>query len=231
MQTIAVYVGERRHVLEGSAVVLSRANQALATLERYKARLDEVTATLSALEVEDFVTIRDVTLVIQRHEMVRRISEEVSTFVVELGTDGRLLSLQLEELIGGVGVERDLVVGDYLPADDRHRLDETLGTLAKLSSSELLDAVQVSGALGYPMTAEALDESVSPRGHRLLAKIPRLPRSIADRLVEHFGGLQALLMASQEDLMAVDGVGEARARTVREGVARLAESSILERYA
>lgn len=231
MQTIAVYVGELRHVLEGSAVVITRANQALATLERYKARLDEVTATLSALEVEDFVTVRDVALVIQRHEMVRRISEEVSAFVVELGTDGRLLSLQLEELIGGVGVERDLVVGDYLAADDAPGLAATLTRLAQLSASELLDLAQISAALGRPATPEALDEPVSPRGGRLLAKIPRLPRSVADRIIDHFGGLQALLLAGQEDLMAVDGVGEARARTVRDGLARLAETSILERYA
>ena len=231
MQTIAVYVGARRHVLEGSTVVLTRANQALATLERYKARLDEVTATLSALEVEDFVTVRDVVLVVQRHEMVRRISEEVSTFVVELGTDGRLLSLQLEELIGGVGLERDLVVGDYLHEDGRRGLDVSLAALAKLSSSELLDATQIAGALGFPTNQDALDEAVSPRGQRLLAKIPRLPRAIVDRLVEHFDGLQPLLLAGLDDLMAVDGVGEARARMVREGLARLAETSILERYA
>ena len=231
MQTIAMYVGSRRHVLEGSTAVLTRANQALNTLERYKTRLDEVTATLSALEVEDFVTVRDVALVLQRHEMVRRISEEVSTFVVELGTDGRLLSLQLEELIGGVGVERDLVVGDYLHGNGRRSLDATLSALAALNSSELLDFAQLAGALGYPATAEALDEPVSPRGQRLLAKIPRLPRTINDRLVDHFGGLQPLLMATQEDLMAVDGVGEARARMVREGLARLTENSILERYA
>jgi len=231
MQTIAVYVGDRRHVLEGSTVVLTRANQALATLERYKARLDEVTATLSALEVEDFVTVRDVALVLQRHEMVRRISEEVSTFVVELGTDGRLLSLQLEELIGGVGLERDLVVGDYLHPDDRRNLDAHLAALAQLSSSELLDLTQIAGALGRTATTEGLDEAVSPRGQRLLAKIPRLPRSIADRLLEHFDGLQALLLAGEEDLMAVDGVGGTRARMVRDGLARLSETSILERYA
>ena len=231
MQTIACYVGERRHVLEASTIVLTRANQALATLERYKSRLDEVTATLSALEVEDFVTVRDVSLVVQRPQMVRPIREEVSSFVVELGTDGRLLSLQLEELIGGLGLERDLVVGDYVAGDGRSQLETRLASLAELNSSELLDATHIAGALGFPGTSEALDEPVSPRGHRLLAKIPRLPRSIADRLVDHFGGLQPLLMAGQEDLMAVDGVGEARARMVRDGLARLAESSILERYA
>ncbi len=230
MQIIAVYVGERRHVLEASTAILSKANQALATLERYKSRLDEVTATLSALEVEDFVTVRDVASVMQRHEMVRRIGEEVSGYVVELGTDGRLLSLQLEELIGGVGVERELVVGDYA-TEGWDGVEDALVALTRLTSSELLDLGEVATALGRPGTAAGLDDTVAPRGHRLLAKIPRLPRSIADRLIDHFDGLQPLLSASLDDLMAVDGVGEARARTVRDGLARLAESSLLERYA
>ena len=119
MQIIAAYVGETRHVLEDSGQILSRANQALATLERYKLRLDEVSSTLSALEIEDLVTVRDVAVVAQRLEMVTRIAREIEDYVLELGTDGRLLSLQLEELITGVDTERELVIRDYLPAGRR----------------------------------------------------------------------------------------------------------------
>ena len=89
MQIIAAYVGETRHVLEDSGQILSRANQALATLERYKLRLDEVASTLSALEIEDLVTVRDVAVVAQRLEMVTRIAREIEDYVLELGTDGR----------------------------------------------------------------------------------------------------------------------------------------------
>ena len=121
MQIIAAYVGDIRHVIEGSAQILSRANQALATLERYKLRLDEVSATLSALEIEDLVTVRDVAVVAQRLEMVIRIAREIEDYVLELGTDGRLLSLQLEELVTGVDQERELVVRDYLPSGRRWR--------------------------------------------------------------------------------------------------------------
>ncbi|CAM5385612.1 DNA integrity scanning protein DisA OS=Streptomyces antimycoticus OX=68175 GN=disA PE=3 SV=1 [Streptomyces antimycoticus] len=116
MRLIALYVDGQRRVLEDSAAILSRANQALATLERYKLRLDEVAGTLSALEIEDLVTVRDVSAVAQRLEMVRRIATEIAEYVVELGTDGRLLSLQLDELIAGVEPERELVVRDYVPS-------------------------------------------------------------------------------------------------------------------
>ncbi|MCB0909804.1 MAG: DNA integrity scanning diadenylate cyclase DisA, partial [Nocardioidaceae bacterium] len=230
MQIIAAYVGSTRHVLEDSGQILSRANQALATLERYKQRLDEVASTLSALEIEDLVTVRDVAVVAQRLEMVTRIAREIEDYVLELGTDGRLLALQLEELVTGVDAERELVIRDYLPGGRRAKSKESaLERLEALSPIELVDAGAVARALGIG-TGEHLDGAVAPRGFRLLAKVPRLPPAVVDRLVEHFGTLQKLLSAGIDDLQAVDGVGELRARSVREGLSRLAESSILERY-
>jgi diadenylate cyclase len=231
MNIIALYVGGRRYVLEDSAAILSRANQALATLERYKLRLDEVSGTLSDLEIEDLVSVRDVAVVAQRLEMVRRISREIDGYVVELGSDGRLLSLQLVELISGVDIDRELVVRDYLPSGRRSRtVQRALTDLDELSDVELLDLVLVAKALGFTGASDDLDLTVSPRGYRLLARVPRLPATVVDRIVEHFGGLQRLLAASIDDLQTVEGVGETRARTVREGLSRLAESSILERY-
>ncbi len=235
MRIVALYVAGHRHVVENSAAILSRANQALQTLERYKARLDEVTGTLSALEIEDLVTVRDVASVLQRLEMVRRISEEIGDYVVELGTDGRLLSLQLEELIGGLGNDRELVIRDYLPSGkakspEAKAVSRSLAELVALSSTELLDLSAAARAVGFTGSGDSLDSAVSPRGYRLLHKVPRLPGAIVDRLVEHFESLQRLLAANLEDLMDVEGVGESRARAVREGLSRLAESSILERY-
>lgn len=229
MRIIALYVGNQRHVLEDADAILSRANQALATLERYKSRLDEVSGTLSALEIEDLVTARDVCVVVQRLEMVRRISEEIAGYVVELGTDGRLLSLQLDELTGGIASDADLVIRDYVDTA-RRSLEQVQTALAALDSTELLDLSAMARVLGLPSAVEVLDSAVAPRGFRLLSKVPRLPAAIVDRLVGHFSGLQKLLAASIDDLMAVDGVGEQRARAVREGLSRLAESSILERY-
>jgi diadenylate cyclase len=233
MRIIALYVGGRRYVLDDSAAILSRANQALATLERYKLRLDEVAGTLSALEIEDLVTVRDAAVVVQRTEMVLRIANEIEGYVVELGSDGRLLSLQLEELMAGVDTDRALVARDYFHPGSGKRVrgvDDVLRDLDALSSTDLLDLTAVARALGHTGSTDALEAAVSPRGYRLLAKVPRLPALVMERLVEHFGGLQKLLAASIEDLQAVDGVGETRARSVREGLSRLAESSILERY-
>src|SRR6476646_2928277 len=178
MQIIAAYVGETRHVLEDSGKILSRANQALATLERYKLRLDEVSSTLSALEIEDLVTVRDVAVVAQRLEMVIRIARQIEDYVLELGTDGRLLSLQLEELVTGVDAERELVVRDYLPTGKRARPAEAvLAKLEALSSIDLVDPASAARVLGL---GEHLDGAVAPRGYRLLAKVPRLPATVVE---------------------------------------------------
>src|SRR5699024_8379889 len=176
MRIVALYAGDERYVLEDTDVILSRANQALATLERYKARLDEVTRTLSALEIEDLVTVRDVAAVVQRLEMVRRISEEIETYILELGTDGRLLQLQLDELIGGIGPDRELIIDDYLPARmDQARSVAILNNLANLDSLALVDLNQLAKVLEVSGVHENLDTAVAPRGYRLLHKIPRLP--------------------------------------------------------
>ncbi|GAA4216470.1 DNA integrity scanning diadenylate cyclase DisA [Microbispora amethystogenes] len=232
MRIIALYLDGIRYVLEESAAILSKANQALATLERYKMRLDEVSGALSALEIEDLVTVRDVAVVVQRLEMVRRIGREIEGYVVELGTDGRLLSLQLDELFAGVETDHRQIIRDYVPGSLGARPygdGDAIRELDELSSGDLLDLAKVAQILGHH-GAEALDSPVSPRGFRLLSRVPRLPGAIVDRLVDHFGGLQKLLAATTDDLQAVGGVGETRARSVREGLSRLAESSILERY-
>lgn len=231
MRIIALYLGNRRYVLASSGELLSRANQAIATLERYKARLDEVSNTLSALEIEDLVTVRDATVVAQRLEMVRRIADEIELYVVELGTDGRLLSLQLEELMAGVETDRALIVRDYLPSGRRSRtVEQALEELSELSGTEMLDLALVARAMGFGSAPDVLEAAAGPRGFRLLARVPRLPGAILIRVVEHFGALQKLLAATAEDLQAVEGVGEARARTVREAISRMADASIMDRY-
>jgi len=229
MSTVTIYVDGRRHVLEDSSSILARANQAIATLERYRMRLDEVSANLSALEIDDLVTMRDVAVVAQRGEMVLRIALEIQGYVVELGTDGRLLSLQLAELLAGVGEERALVLRDYATGRGR-RVERAAAALDALDGAHLLDLVVVAKALGFEEGEEGLDQQVSSRGYRQLARIPRLPETIIERLVTKFGSLPRILGASTESLQAVDGVGEARARSVREGLSRLSDGSLLERY-
>lgn len=230
MRIVAVYHQRNRFVVEDSDIILNRANQALATLERYRARLDEVSQTLSALEIEDLGTVRDVATVIQRLEMVRRISVEIAGYVSELGTDGRLLALQLDELVGTSSPDRELVVRDYL--DERRSLSETLAAFEAMDSTALIDLAHIARLLGIGgVGGDVLDAAASPRGFRMLSRVPRLPTPLAESLVAHFGSLQKLLAASVEDFQVVEGVGSLRARSLRESLSRLAEASLIDRFA
>jgi diadenylate cyclase len=230
MAIIAVYMGDEKLPLDAIPRILNRANTALQTLERYKNRLDEVSATLSTLEVEDAVTIRDVVMVLQRVEMVMRIAEELAADIVELGVDGRLVRLQLEELMEGVEDERRRVLQDYFHEDGAWHLEQSLRGLGQIDTDDLLDLKTVAETLHLPDGVEDLDGALQPKGYRLLAKIPRLPESIIEHIVEHFGDLSRIMRATIRDLDEVEGVGETRAKAIKEGLSRLAESSILDRY-
>ena len=189
-------------------------------------------STLSALEIEDLVTVRDAMSVSQRLEMVRRIADEIEGFVVELGTDGRLLALQLDEMLAGVEEDRGLLVRDYLPGGGRRprTIEQVLTDLRALTATELLDLSAVARCYGLPTSPTRWTRRSARAATACSTACPGCPSGIIDRLVDHFGGLQKLLAATIEDLLAVEGVGEARARGIREGLSRLAETSILDRY-
>lgn len=230
MRIVSLYVDDAKHTLEEISSILFRANQALSTLERYRMRFDEVSGVLSALEVENVVTIRDVVSVLQRAEMVRRIADEIATYIAELGTDGRLVQLQLDELLAGIEGERMLIVRDYMP-DRRRKVESVLADLHAVPQQDLLELARVADAVGLGGLDGKLDEILAPRGYRLLSRIPRLPDRTVDKLVARFASLHRLMEASLDDLDEVEGIGEARARSIKEGLARLAELSITERYA
>jgi diadenylate cyclase len=230
MSVVSVHYQGNKQTLDRIPRVLARADQALQILGRYKSRLDAVTGALSALEVEDLVTVRDVVAVLQRAEMVRRIAEEIEGYVVELGLDGRLVELQLEELTGGVLSDLRLVGKDYFDDSPEWMLTHLTARLAHISDDELLDLRVVSSVLHLPTDLD-LDSSLQPRGFRLLSKIPRLPEAIAAHVIERFGTLPKVMRASLADLVEVEGVGEARARAIKDGLSRVAETSILDRYA
>ncbi len=229
MSLVAIHRRGEKHNLEPIPRVLARADQALQILGRYKSRLDSVSGSLSALEVEDLVTVRDVATVLQRAEMVRRIAEEIEGYVIELGADGRLVMLQLEELVGGVEEDRRLVAKDYYQSSDDFELAGVMRLLVQLEDEELLDLNLVAGVLQLDPEI-GIDGALQPRGFRLLHKIPRLPELVSDHVVARFSNLQKIMRAGLTDLTEVEGVGEVRAKAIKEGLSRLAETSILERY-
>jgi diadenylate cyclase len=228
-ETVTLFAGQERYQLDPIATVLAKTNQALAALETYRQRLQQALARLTALEFQSAVMLDDVLVVLQRAEMTTRMVEEIERGCVELGSEGRLIRMQLDELSGEVPAEKKAVVGDYHASDDPADAAAALGRLSALGYQSLLEAEILAELLGYPRV-NPLDYVVSPRGYRALAHIPRLPAGVIKRVVGGMQGLDAIVRASQRELEAVEGVGTVRAREIREGLRRLQEHNLVDRY-
>jgi len=229
-EVVSLYVDGAKYILEDIPVVLAKANQALATLDKYRSRLDQVSTRLTALEFEGGTTLHDVLTVLQRAELVTRMGVEIERYIVELGTEGRLIEMQLDETMVGVAGDKAALVRDYLADDTDERFADAIDQLVRLPHQDLLDFGRLSELLGYDRKVNTLDFPVSPRGYRILGRIPRLPRLVVQRIVEEFGGLEELLAAGDGELETVEGVGEIRAKDIREGLRRQQEINLVDRY-
>jgi len=229
--TITVYLGPTRYQLNPVTEVLPKTNQALATLDTYRQRLEQVLTRLTALEFQNAVVLDDVLVVIQRAQMTIRIAVYIERDCVELGAEGRVIRMRLDELVGDVPRERQAVVHDYFaePPDDA-TVKAVLERLESLRYREMLELERLAELLGYRRDVNPLDHSVAPRGFRILSHIPRLPEQIVKHVVSDMDGLDAILRASQRDLEAISGVGTVRAREIREGLRRLQEHNLVDRY-
>jgi diadenylate cyclase len=216
--------------LKDIGVILTKANQAIQTLEKYKSVLDQSLTNLSAMEFEELVTMQEVTMVIQRIEMVLRIKSEIKNYINELGTEGRLISMQLDELVANIEEEALLLIKDYCKEEFMEKVKDIKEGLKKLSSDELLENTTIVRLLGYSGNINIQEEPLSPRGYRILYRIPRLPLAIVDNLVGQFRHLPHVMMATIEELDEVDGIGEVRARTIKEGLKRIQEQVFIDRH-
>lgn len=224
---ITLYLGNLRYTLKDITVIINRANQALQTLEKYRSVLVAGLGTLTALEFDDLVSLSDVAALIIRAEQARRITRDISRDVIELGREGRLISMQLEELTPDKD-EVQLLVKDYCLSSDPEMYLEVREQLAELPEDSL-DPYTVCRLLGYGVTANAIDVPIAARGYRILQLIPRLPVPVIENLVMHFKTLKNIYNASIAELDDVEGIGEVRAKTIKDGLRRLREQALMDR--
>ncbi|SMB84496.1 diadenylate cyclase [Desulfonispora thiosulfatigenes DSM 11270] len=227
---ISLYKGNIRYALQDISVILSKANQAIQTLDKYRTVLNKTLNMLNSLEFDDLVTIFDVVKVLQRTEMVMRIVKEIEKYTSELGTEGRLINMQVEELVSNVEEEGIHVINDYMNHDGDKTAEDITRSFKNWDSEDLLDLANYVKELGYNMSNNNIDFSVSPRGYRLLNKIPRLPSQVIINLINSFSDFQEILSATIEQLDDVEGIGEVRAFKIKEGLRRLKEHVFLERH-
>lgn len=223
---ITVYKDDIKYVLRDSSIILARANQAIQTLEKYVSVLDRVVSNLNILEFQDLATLFDVVTSIQRTEMVMRIVGEIERYICELGNEGRLISMQLNELVKNVEQDGILLIRDYCQTGMDY--SDIYKQIQEMTSEELLNLDLISKNIGYS-GVPLVDTLISPRGYRILSKIPRIPVNVIENLVRNFKELKATMEASYEQLDKVEGIGEARAKAIKNGLRRLREQIMLDK--
>ncbi len=218
-RVVSLYKGRQGpHVLEDIGVVLSKANSALATLEKFTYRLNEEARALTLHEYDGAVALREVVAAISTFEYSIRIAEEIEAYVRELGREGRLVEMQLGQAFHNVPEQYEALLRDY--AAEGVDAFEIREQLRHFTSDELSDTMQLTQLLGYGSVGQAEEIFVKPRGFRQLVRVPWLPRRVAERLIGEFGSLEGLLEASEKELDDVEGVGQARAKAIRRGLKR-----------
>ena len=225
---ITIFKGKDRYVLEDTSKVITKANQALQTAEKYMKVFDRKLNLLNEYEFNDIVTLENVIVCIQRAEMVMNVVDEVQKAIFELGEDGRLLELQLQELIGDLGTEELLMVKDYMITNKKRTAEKVLEEIKKLSHEDLMKAQTIAKLLGYQDFDNYDEVGVLTKGYRVLSKIPRMPSSIVENLVKSFKSFQHILNADIQRLDEVDGIGEVRARTIKQSLRRMQEQFVFD---
>ena len=224
---ITIFLENERYILEDTEVVLNKANQAIQTLEKYKKVFDSKLNILNEYEFNDIVTLENVLSVLQRAEMVMQIVDEIEKQIAELGDDGRLVDMQLEQLIGGIEKEEELIIKDYLLVEDKTP-KEIMEEIANLSYEDLLKEQNIAKILGYDIFSDFDEAYVYTRGYRILNKIPRMPSSIVENLAKSFKSLQHIIDATIEELDNVEGIGEVRARNIKSSLKRMQEQFVFD---
>ena len=225
---ITLFRGNDRYVLKDSAEVISKANQALQIVEKYKKVFDSKINMLNEYEFNDIVTLENVLTAIQRAEMVVRIADEVVKAIDELGEEGRLLEMQLDETVGDLEKEELLLIKDYIAPGKKRTADKIVEELKKIVYEDLIKSSKIADLLGYEDFDNYDEVGVYTRGYRILNKIPRMPSNIVDNLVKSFKSFQHILLADIQRLDEVDGIGEIRARTIKQSLKRMQEQFVFD---
>ena len=225
---ITVFKGEFRYVIEDTARILAKANQALQTVEKYKKVFDRKLSTLNEYEFNDIVTLDNVITGIQRAEMVMRMTEEVQKNIIELGIEGRLVQIQLDELIGDLEKEELLIIKDYIAPGKKRTPEKVLNEIMNLDHEDLVTQQKIAKILGYELFDNYDEVGVYTKGYRILNKIPRMPNNIVENLIKKFKSFQYILLADIPDLDEVDGIGEVRARTIKQSLKRMQEQFMFD---
>lgn len=220
---VTLYIDNLKYILEEPRIIQSKANLAIQTLEKFKNGLDHLMLNLTVRELEGIATLFDVASIFQRAIIVHKTAKEVNKYISELGTDGRLLKMQIEELMDNVEEDYIKIIKDYVSADIKTEPSKLRDKILNIESDEIVELETISKVLGYGSQENLIEFNVQPKGYRIISEVIRLQPGVITNIINRFGNLKNIMDANLEDLTAVQGVGKIRAKSFAERLKKYSE--------
>ena len=189
---ITIYYGNSKYILQHTETLLRRATETLQILEKQREIFSELLTNLNILEITSLVSVADVSKLLQRIEMIKKIANVINEYIIELGKHGSIVRMRLRELTRGIEKEQELIIKDYI------KRPKTKYFLSNLNFEELLDIDNLSSVL----FKSSLEKEIKPSGYRILLKTS-LPKTEIDNLVKHFQNINAILEAEDSEISQV----------------------------
>lgn len=226
---ITIYKGDIKYKLLDVNNLIIATNQAVRMVERYRLVIEKMLDDLTILEFDNLVTLTEVNECLQKFIFLFKVAKEAKNYIVELGVEGRLLQMQLDEIMLDLDKELEFLILDYFNPRKKLDMEKILSELEITEMSEALEVKYLSGFLGYERSHANLDKEVEPKGFRILNKITKLSQKDIDNIIYHFESFSAIVNSDLTDLSEIRGISKIKAQTLKNGLQRLRNTLLLER--
>ena len=202
---VNVYVDGRGFQLRPVAEIMSTVNQLTAAMQNTRSQLDRSLQHLTSLELDNFVTLGDITNIFYLFEVLMTAGDELDRCIVQLGTSGRITEMQREEFLGDMDEAYNLMIRDYAKDSSEEHARAIRKQFHEMANPQLRSPKVVARILGYEDYGE--DTIMTPLGLRTLSRVSVVREGMADKIVDEYGSLQEILEAAEDDSSKLGEIG------------------------
>ncbi|MCC6098209.1 MAG: DNA integrity scanning diadenylate cyclase DisA [Olsenella sp.] len=204
-QVVNVFVDGKGHQLRSVQELMGTVNQLMVSLQSTRTQLDRNLLRLTTLELDNYVTLADISQTIYLFEVLSTVAEELNELVLQLGSSGKSIAMQRDEIMGNMDEEYTLLVRDYASDSSEENARAIRARLHKTDKDQLRVPKHVAEMLGYDDKDE--DSIMTSLGLRTLSSISVVREGMADKIVDEYGSLQQLLDDIEQNPSRLDSLG------------------------
>jgi diadenylate cyclase len=221
---ITAYYKQHKHVINTIGYLVTKIGRALSVLEKHRENLDKIIKQIDTDEFNDCVSLDELVFLIIKFLGTQKIKDEIEPYIIEIGVEGKLSSMQLQEIYGDLDEQLKYLIMDY--AADEIEESEVIEIIDRLRSQKDIHNLDVASTLGYEAAsvAQIEDRKVTPRGYRLLILKAKMPMNISKNVIQALGNMSRICSADIDALKTVEGIGEKRANRIFESIRMLEQA-------